>query len=68
MIHLTEKEMDEFIALGEAQRPDFELARRVNAHLLECKQCRERVAARQDAYDAAHPLPIRKSQSTIGRP
>ena len=54
MAHLTEQEMDKFIALGGAEHPDFALARRVNAHLMECKQCRERMIARQDAYDAAH--------------
>ena len=54
MKHLTEQEMDAFISLGEAAHPDFALAGRVNAHLMECRQCRERMIVRQDAYDEAH--------------
>jgi len=53
MNHLTTDEIIHFVSFGTLERDNLELAAKVNAHLLRCAECFEKVRRCQAKFDAA---------------
>ena len=51
MKHLTVDEMISFVSINKLDDGSLELAAKVNAHIWECEECRNRVDAFQTVYD-----------------
>ncbi len=52
MEHLTREQMLAFVSMSRGTQTELEEAKKINAHLMTCSECRRRLAELQDAYDA----------------
>ena len=51
MIHLNVDEIIDFVSMNKLDSKSLALASKVNAHLLKCSACRNKVRAFQTVYD-----------------
>lgn len=51
MEHLTREQIYEFVSIKRGSEEEIAKAKKVNAHLMICEECRKRVRAIQDVYD-----------------
>ena len=49
--HLTVEEMIDFVSINKLDEKSVSLAAKVNAHMMQCSECRKTVAAYQTVYD-----------------
>lgn len=51
MKHLTVDEIMDFVSFNKLDEKTVCLAKRVNSHIMNCAECRKKVAAFQEVYD-----------------
>ena len=51
MKHLTIDEIIDFVSINKVDKDSLILAKKVNAHLMKCSVCREKIVAFQAVYD-----------------
>ncbi|MGN0114784.1 MAG: hypothetical protein ACI396_05615 [Acutalibacteraceae bacterium] len=51
MKHLTVEEIMDFVSFDKLDEKTVSLAKKVNSHIMNCAECRKKVAAFQEVYD-----------------